>query len=305
MRATQPGVIPLAHLSYAAVGAMDYETSGKLALIRTNDQLVAEVRILDMEYWKEVEAPEPAESAIALIFPDTHDLNDPELLKITRALHKLKGEGGFSWDVIISHGGVRFRIYSNHGWLDEPESDAMTNDRLDTLIEAFDGPRPEGSGPMFSLDDAEEADDQWRRALQEELEGTPPTATPATGSLQMGSIRDTIIVWAVGKPGADNIEVGQAFVPPSYPPDRTRIDAALTLLAKGVGEPDGVHALACAAYLAWWCGYSRLATHLYFRAKSTRFKSRLADLVWTALQQGIVPPWWKSEDEEEDRPPRE
>lgn len=291
MSTAQHSIIPLSTLTHAAIEAAGYAPQGKAAIVYSGDSGITDISIHSLAWLHRlvVDAAEPS-SAIAIIFPDEEDRAD--LDESARLLHeagdRLRSIGG-TWDTVVAHGGVRFRIYSEHGWLEEPETDCMSNARLDELIGLFEG-RPSRRRPAFDLGSIEDACDQWVDLLSATLEGRT-AEDPEEGSLQAGAVRDAVIVWAVGTDGNDRIEPGARFVPPTAGPSRDRIDAAFSVLAERVGEPDTVHALACAAYLAWWSGYTRLAAHLYYRVRSTGQRSRLGTLVWTALIRQIPPHW--------------
>ena len=291
MSTAQHSIIPLSTLTHAAIEASGYAPQGKAAIVYSGDKGITDISFHSLAWLHRlvIDAAEPS-SAIAIIFPDEEGRAD--LDESARLLHeagdRLRSIGG-TWDTVVAHGGVRFRIYSEHGWLEEPETDCMSNARLDELIGLFEG-RPSRRRPSFDLGSIEDACGQWVDLLSAALDGRS-SADPEEGSLQAGAVRDAVIVWAVGTDGNDRIAPGDRFVPPTARPSRDRIDAAFSVLAERVGEPDTVHALACAAYLAWWSGYRRLAAHLYYRVRSTGQRSRLGTLVWTALIRQIQPHW--------------
>ncbi|WP_182353418.1 hypothetical protein [Flaviflexus huanghaiensis] len=292
MSTAQHSIIPLSTLAHAAMEATDYTPDGRTVIVRADSDGIADVSVhpLDRIDPSAVDAAEPG-TAIALMFPEGDE-------DVTAAAHMIDrlGEnlrhGSGAWDTVIARGGVRFRIYSQHGWLDEPETDPMPNDQLDALISAFAGAAGRFAG-HFDPALADEASGEWLEALNARLYGAPAPFRPTALSLQAGSVRDAVIVWAIGEEGRDRLAPGERFVPPKTAPAPARINAAYDVLADRVGEPDTVHALACASYLSWWAGYPRLATHLYYRARSTRQRSRLSALVWTALLRGIVPHWMR------------
>lgn len=290
------GIMPLATLAHIAVESANYKTDGKLALVEIEEGKPVDVLILPFDHLPEIVGRNPRSSTVALLFPDSHDLESTTLREQAELIDQIgrsRGTDAGPWDTVVAYGGVRFRIYSSHGWLDEPELDGMNNEVLDRHIAAFSGFAPKAFPRPFSVYDLEEAHHQWRALLTDSLEGRPPMVTPERGTLEAGSIRDTVIVWAVGQDGNDTLGPRGTFIPPTTPPDPDRINAAFTVLANRVGNTDTVHALGCACYLAWWSGYDRLATHLYYRARATGQRSRLAKLVWTAMTQNITPPWMR------------
>jgi len=293
MSTAQHSIIPLSALTHAAIEATGYSPDGRVVVVRTSPDGIEDVAVHDLDDIGAMTAPaSTARTAIALIFPDADRTTD--LNRIAEQLHSVGAElrnAGGSWDTIVARGGVRFTIFSEHGWLEEPESDTMPNSRLDELIGMFSGT----AGPSrttFDVRDIDSACDQWVSALQEGSEGRGAVLDD-DGSLRAGAVRDAVIVWAVGREGSDRLLPGARFVPPRERPCPRRINAALALLAGRVGASDTVHALACAAYLAWWSGHTRLAAHLYYRVRSTGQRSRLGTLVWTALIRDISPHWMR------------
>ncbi len=291
MSTTQHSIIPLTVLTHAAIEATGYSPQGNAVIVYSNHGGITDIAVHPLPWLERARARPESDSATALIFPDD-DMTEAEIDALARQLQEwgetIRDTGGV-WDTILAHGSVRFRIYSDHGWLDEPELDPMSNERLDELIEMFAGTPSRRPAP-FDLEAVEPAAEAWIAALEEGL-AARSTALPAEGSLQSGAVRDAVIVWAVGEPGNDRLMPGERFAPPTTKPDPRRVDTALELLAARVGEPDTVHALACAADLAWWSGYTRAAAHLYYRVRQVGQRSRLATLVWTAMIRQIPPRW--------------
>ncbi|MBM9433275.1 hypothetical protein [Flaviflexus equikiangi] len=290
MNTTQHSIIPLSALAHAAMEATNYSPDGKTVILYSNGAGIDDITIHDLAWIHMIGEPRQARTAVALIFPPHRDTEVCHAARQLDSLGEALRRAGRSWDTVVARGGVRFRIYSDHGWLDEPETDTMNNDDLDRLIDAFAG--SPGRSRQFDIARAVDAGEAWIEALQGRMAGRP-IVSPPSASLQAGSVRDAVIVWAVGETGTDRLMPGERFVPPVQAPNPERIDIALSLLAERVGQPDTVHALACASYLAWWSGYRRLAAHLCYRARSTGQRSRLASLVWTALVRDIVPQWMR------------
>lgn len=296
MSTAQHSIIPLSALTHAAIEATGYSPHGKVAIVYSGLNGISDISIHSLAWLRrlKISADEP-HSAIAIIFPDADGVDGTTIDEMAQLLHEtgheLRDIGG-SWDTVIAHGGVRFRIFSEHGWLEEPETDRMSNSRLDELIAMFSG-QPGRRLLPFDLERIPAACDRWVEKLASAKTGTGEIVMPDEGSLQAGAVRDAVIVWAVGTDGNDRLLPGTRFVPPREKPHTDRIDAAFSVLADRIGEPDSVHALACAAYLAWWSGYTRLAAHLYYRVRSTGQRSRLATLVWTALIRQIPPHWMR------------
>lgn len=293
MSTAQHSIIPLSTLAHAAMEATNYSPDGHIVIIDSEVGGIGEVTVHPLS-WDDASRDDGERSSIALIFP-RHSTDCDEVTALAAAVDSVgdrQRERGGSWDTVVAPGGVRFRIFSRHGWLDEPETDLMKNDRLDALISSFAG-GPGPSAPRFRMELADQASEEWRQVLQARLENAPDAPGPLVSSLQAGSVRDAVIVWAVGDEGSDRLVPGERFTPPTRPPHSARIDAALGALADRVGQPDTVHAFACASYLAWWSGWTRLAAHLYYRARSTGQRSRLATLVWTALTRDISPHWMR------------
>lgn len=287
-------ILPLATLAHLAVEAGNYRLNGKLALVDADGTSGTSVFLIPFDHLPEIIGRTSPRATVAFLFPDGTDLEDRlirERAELVDEIGRSRGPNSGPWDTVIAHGGVRFRIYSPHGWLDEPEFDGMSNERLDHYIAAFSGEQPRGEKRTLSVADLGRAHDQWRTALASAMNGKASSVVPMEGSLEAGSIRDTVIVWSVGDEGRDTLGPRGTFIPPRTPPNPDRIEAALAVLAARVGHQDTVHALSCAAYIAWWCGFDRLATHLYYRVRSTGQRSRLAKLVWAAMSQQIMPPW--------------
>lgn len=287
-------MIPLSTVTHAAIESTGYTPQGKAAVVYTHHGGISEIAIFSLPWLDRMSAnvDEPS-AAIAIIFPDD-DMLEADIDDAARLLHAAGGplrDAGGTWETIAVYGGVRFRIFSEHGWLDEPETDRMSNSRLDELIGMFAG-RPRRCAAPFDVEGVASAIDQWIDALDCSLAGRP-VRMPAEGSLQSGAVRDAVIVWAVGEAGDDRLEPGEKFVPPALNPNPQRITAAFSVLSSRIGEADTVHALACASYLAWWSGHPRLAAHLYYRVRSTGQRSRLGTLVWTALIRQVPPHWMR------------
>lgn len=291
MSTAQHSIVPLSTLAHAAMEATDYSPDGRAVIVRSDAGGICDISVHALDRLDRTVVPDAPSTSIALIFPDGDEDVTAEAQELDALGHAQRAIGG-AWDTVIARGGVRFSIYSQHGWLDEPETDPMENGRLDRLITDFAGPAGRFAG-YFDPALADSAAAQWIDLLRSRLAHGPASVPPASLSLQAGSVRDAVIVWAIGEEGCDRLAPGERFVPPMTAPNPVRIDAAFAALSDRVGEPDTVHALASASYLAWWSGYPRLASHLYYRARSTRQRSRLATLVWTALMRGIVPHWMR------------
>lgn len=200
---------------------------------------------------------------------------------------------GAQWDIVVSWGGVRFAVRSGNEWIDEPETDALTNADLDEYMVLFSASPSSGRLRKLTSGVISAALGTWRHNLEVSLSGCGTLAPLKYDVLRAGHVRDSIIVWAVGGPGLETYVPGQGFHPPESGPDERRIDVALRLLADGVGRDGGGHALGCAAYLAWWAGWNRLALYCIGRAESGNVLTRLGSLVRNAILQEVAPPWMR------------
>lgn len=197
-----------------------------------------------------------------------------------------------NFDVVAVKDGVDLYVRSSAGWLHEPSNDSQSHEDLERLMKTFtitDRGRPIQDIDLSALRQARQA---WRQCLNRILSGDEGVELHThPSSLQAGSVRDAILVWAVGEKGSDYQPPHQPFVPPRHRPHMDRIEAAYEALSWRVNSSDQGHALACAAYLAWWSGHTRFAHFLFFEANRHGVATRLAELVRRALVQKVIPPW--------------
>lgn len=224
---------------------------------------------------------------IALIYPK---VGEPmSAARIERAVARIEA-GARRADIAVTTylapGAVRFWCWANGTWIDEPETDPMPNAELDRLMRLF---VPARSLPHTRIRHAPNVlRKRWCQALEDTLAGKRPEVPDG---LDIGAVRDEVIIWAVSSRTTPRLEQHLAYEPPRRGPKAERVRAALTLLGRATRGEEGGHALACAAYLAWWSGYRRLALHLSYTVRAHQLRTRLADLVLLAVNQEVDPPW--------------
>lgn len=261
---------------------MIVSTEGRIGVVATPlATLLAPDSPLDELYSGAGERP------IALIYPRTgQSLTSARIERAVERIELGARRAGVAVTVYCAPGAVRFMCRADGGWIDEPETDPMANAELDRLMRLFvpasdHGPDRLRMPPSYLRK-------QWCAALEDTLAGVR-AEVPA--GLDIGAVRDEVIIWAVSERSEPRADTHLAYSPPRRGPQLARINAALTLLGRATRGAEAAHALACAAYLAWWSGYRRLALHLSYTVRSQELRTRLADLVLLAVNREVDPPW--------------
>lgn len=282
----------LADFCHLAVITLDFDYAGQAVIMsarsrprlqlracRLGDVLCADTPIERMLSGEE-------EGALAFLFPAPGEKPlSPRMDAVAGRLARAAEDRGVELTIICAQGAVRLWRMTGRGWVPEPDSDPMTGEELSRLIRHF---VPVLSEEAVAAPSSPSSMSQlWRLALDETLLGQRPEVP---GGLKVGGVRDEVIIWAVNRAG-DSCDGRGEYVPPTHAPDPHRINAALSLLGRAARGKQCGYALACAAYLGWWCGYRRLTLHVLYSIRAHGLRTRLADLVWVAVNQEVDPPW--------------
>lgn len=297
--ATLSTLIPLSRLLDYAVRLLDYRTDDTVCIIPANPAddgvPVFASPLGDVPSLESINAhASRRQNYLGILFlrPGT-ELDSPAVMGTVERLESLgrvRRADGSVWNTIAAIGAVQPFVYSEGRWLSEPDLDRHSSEELSRRMTQFDVPLRPPTRSRPTIDAIRAGRIQWRAALETGLAGGQPSL-PEGMTLQAGSVRDTILVWTIGRHGSDSHVPGQRFVPPNHEPDEERVAVAYDLLASRIGTGETGDALGCAAYLAWWSGHHRLATYLVYEAGKSKTTTRLTELVWRAMNQHVRPPW--------------
>ena len=292
-------LIPLSRLIDFAVRLLDYRTDDTVCMIPANpadDGAPAFASPLEaIPSLEDISARAcRRQDYLGIIFlrPGT-DLDAPKVrgaVAHLEAIGAARRASGAVWNTIAAVGAVQPFVYADGRWLSEPDLDRQDGTDLRRRMVQFDVPLRPPNGPVPTVDEIRVGRAAWQEALEARLSGDVAEAPEGT-ALKAGSVRDTVLVWSIGRSGSERHEPGDRFVPPTHEPDPARIGVAYDLLASRVASAEAGDALGCAAYLAWWSGHQRLATYLVYEAGKSKTTTRLAELVWRAMNQHVRPPW--------------